>query len=188
VVETLAALGRVAEFAVTVIPPDAILEELATITFTERTSVVVATHGNVDEDALEQVLGSQAGYVSLVASRTRAAAVVESLKRRGVPPEGLGRLKAPAGLDVGAVSPEEIAVSILAEIIQNRRGQKTGSTETDARSTSLAPPESTDPVCGMRVETATTPYRSEASGQTVYFCCRRCMETFDRAPGKYARI
>ena len=71
-----------------------------------------------DEDALERVLRPDAGYVSLVASRKRAGAILETLSQRGVPAEPLGRLKAPAGLDIGAVTPEEIAVSILAEIIQ----------------------------------------------------------------------
>ncbi len=80
-------------------------------------SVVVATHGELDEDALTQVLATPAGYISLVASRKRAASVLATLHQRGVPQEHLGRLKAPAGLDIGAVTPEEIAVSILAEII-----------------------------------------------------------------------
>ena len=89
-----------------------------------RASVVVATHAESDEDALERVLRTDAGYVSLVASRRRAAAIVERLRQRGVPPDRLGRFKAPAGLDLGAVTPAEIAISILAEIVQHHRGDK----------------------------------------------------------------
>ncbi len=84
----------------------------------------MATHGDSDEDALARVLATEAGYVSLVASRRRAAMILERLRERGVPAERLGVLKAPAGLDIGAVTPEEIAVSILAEIIQHHRSQK----------------------------------------------------------------
>jgi xanthine dehydrogenase accessory factor len=91
-----------------------------------RTAVVVATHGRFDEDALERALDSEAGYVSLVASPRRAAAVADLLRARGIPLERLARLKAPAGLDLGAVTPQEIAVSILAEIVARRRHSPTG--------------------------------------------------------------
>ena len=163
--------------------PDA----LDRVAITPRTSVVVATHGEEDEDMLERVLAKGAGYVSLVASRKRAAAVVESLRQRGVPVERLGRLKAPAGLDIGAVTPTEIAVSILAEIIQLHRSEKWPVIDsslppsatlrlTTARPTmeasasdagvSAAPssPEAVDPVCGMAVKVATARYRPRWMG------------------------
>ena len=95
--------------------------DLASVAVTLRTAIVVATHGRFDEDALEQALRSEADYVSLVASPTRARVVVESLRARAIPDDRLRRLKAPAGLDLGAVTPEEIAVSILAEIVARRR-------------------------------------------------------------------
>ena len=120
VIETLATLGETAGYAVSVLPADA-TAALRGLSLGPNSSVVVATHGDVDEQALTRVLATPAGYVSLVASRKRAGAIVETLRRRGVPAEQLARLKAPAGLDIGAVTPEEIAVSILAEIIQARR-------------------------------------------------------------------
>jgi xanthine dehydrogenase accessory factor len=183
VVETLAALGRATDFAVTVLGPEAVWAELARLPLTPRAAVVVATHGNFDEDALEGVLGSDAGYVSLVASRKRAVVVVESLRRRGVSPERIGRLKAPAGLDLGAVTPEEIAVSILAEVIQSRRSGKSAAQEADTAGAAAA--EARDPICGMLVEIATARHRSEAAGRAVYFCCAHCKETFDAAPEHY---
>src|SRR5262249_18519660 len=130
VVETLAGLARAAHFTVTVVEPESplpvslgdvrVVETLRAVPVTARTAVGVATHGRVDEDALEQALRSDAEYVSLVASPTRARVVLESLQARAIPEDRLRRLKAPAGLDLGAVTPEEIAVSILAEIIERR--------------------------------------------------------------------
>jgi len=186
VVETLAALGESAGHSVVVLPADAVADGLSGLALTSRASVVVASHGDLDEDSLERVLATTAGYVSLVASRKRAAVILESLRRRGVPPERLRRLKAPAGLDIGAVTPEEIAVSILAEVIHSRRGEKVAWSEAE-RHQALAPAaEARDPICGMLVEVATARYRSEVSGRVVYFCCLHCKEVFDADPGKYA--
>src|SRR6266478_6387817 len=148
VVETLAALGRATDFAVTVLAPEVVGEELARLPLGPHAAVVVATHGSADEDALERVLGAGAGYVSLIASRKRAAAVIESLKRRRVAEDLIGRLKAPAGLDIGAVTPEEIAVSILAEIVQMRRADKPSPPEDEALRMAPAVREERDPVCG----------------------------------------
>ena len=184
VVETLATLGRAADFLVVSLGPDSLSAGLEQQRLTGRAAVVVATHAESDEDALDRVLRTDAGYVSLVASRRRAAVILERLAERGVPPERRGRLKAPAGLDIGAVTPEEIAVSILAEIIQHRRSEKTAGSETEP-----APPavriESKDPICGMTVDGATAKFRSEFSGRTIYFCCRHCKEMFDQDPERY---
>jgi len=82
--------------------------------------VVVATQGHYDEEALEQALATGAAYVGLVASRTRAEAVLGYLRQRGVPEEDLARVHAPAGLDLGRIPPEEIAVAIAGEIVRLR--------------------------------------------------------------------
>ncbi len=198
VVETLAALGRAVDYTVEAVGAGAGPEALDRLTLTPRTSVVVATHGEEDEDMLERVLATGVGYVSLVASRKRAAAVVENLRQRGVAVERLGRLKAPAGLDIGAVTPTEIAVSILAEIIQLHRSEKwpalglagvrpaPESSAFDAGvSAATSPREAVDPVCGMAVKVATARYRSEVAGRTVYFCCGGCKTKFDAAPDRY---
>ena len=208
VVETLAALGRAVDYTVEAVGAGAGPDALDRLALTPRTSVVVATHGEEDEDMLERVLATGVGYVSLVASRKRAAAVVESLRQRGVPVERLGRLKAPAGLDIGAVTPTEIAVSILAEIIQLHRSQKwplidssvppsaalrlaaaRPVTESSASGAGVSavtsPQEAVDPVCGMAVKVATARYRSEVGERTVYFCCGGCKTKFDAAPDRY---
>ncbi len=182
VIGTLATLGRAADYSVVVLGEDALREGLGRLALTRRASVVVATHGDRDEDALAGIFATEAGYVSLVASRRRAAVLLEGLKKRGVPAERLDRLKAPAGLDIGAVTPEEIAVSILAEIIQHHRSDKLGQSATEIGQASAAVTEARDPVCGMLVQVASAKYRSEVSGRLVYFCCRPCKETFDRDP------
>jgi len=186
VIETLAALGRATDFAVAMVGTDAMGEELARLPLGPQAAVVVATHGNADEEALERVLGAGAGYVSLIASRKRAAAVIESLRRRKLPEDRIGRLKAPAGLDIGAVTPEEIAVSILAEIVQMRRAGKPAPPEEQAHRMASAAREEKDPVCGMAVEIAAATHRSQAEGRVFYFCCAGCKDAFERDPRRYA--
>jgi xanthine dehydrogenase accessory factor len=110
--------------------------------------------------------------------------VRESLRARAVPEDRLGRLKAPAGLDLGAVTPEEIAVSILAEIVARRR-RPDRVARPRAAPPPTAPAEARDPVCGMTVTVATARHRSEGHGGPVYFCCAGCKQRFDREPGRY---
>jgi xanthine dehydrogenase accessory factor len=187
VVESLAALGAVAGFAVSTLSEDAQTTQLAELRLDRRASVVVATHADTDEDALLRVLETDAGYVSLVASRRRASMIVERVKQRGTSLDRFGRLKAPAGLDIGAVTPEEIAVSILAEIIQHRRSEKALGAQAEPAPAAAAAVriESRDPICGMMVDSATAKFRSEFSGRTMYFCCRHCKEMFDQDPERY---
>ncbi len=195
VVETLAGLAAAARFAVTVVEPESpaapervadarVVNALASVPLTPRTAVVVATHGRFDEDALEQALRSEADYVSLVASPTRAHVVLEWLRARAVPEDRLRRLKAPAGLDLGAVTPEEIAVSILAEIVARRR--RPHPVAGPEAAPPAVPAEARDPVCGMTVTLATARHRSEGPGGPVYFCCAGCKQRYDREPGRYA--
>jgi xanthine dehydrogenase accessory factor len=193
VIETLASLAESTGYAVTVLAGDDAATALRDGALRADAPVVVATHGDLDEDVLTQVLATPAGYVSLVASRKRAGAIVESLRRRGVAPSQLDRLKAPAGLDIGAVSPEEIAVSILAEIIHARHTRKTEPVEAPAFVPIAAfgapagmSEEATDPVCGMTVRMPTARHRSERVGRSVYFCCAHCKEAFDADPARYA--
>ena len=170
VVETLATLGRAAGYTV--------MTELGDQPLGQRVSVVVATHADSDEDALGRVLATEAGYVSLVASRRRATTILERLRQRGVPAERLGRVKAPAGLDLGAVTPAEIAISILAEIVQHHRGEKDVFVHDP-------PDQAIDPICGMSVAIADARHRSDAGGRTTYFCCAHCKETFEQNLARY---
>ncbi len=132
----IAELGRRVGFAVTVCVPAA--EQAAFAEADRRIEgfalpvddegprfVVVSTQGRGDEAALQAALAIDAAYVAFVGSRKKAEALRRSLAERGVAPERLARLKTPAGLDLGAITPEEIAMSILAEItVERRRGQR----------------------------------------------------------------
>lgn len=90
-----------------------------------RRFVVVATQGRGDEAALKAALSVEADHVAFVGSRRKVAALKEDLAAEGVPADRLERIKGPAGLDLGAIMPEEIALSILAEVVAIRRqGQR----------------------------------------------------------------
>jgi xanthine dehydrogenase accessory factor len=90
-----------------------------------RRFVVVSTQGKGDEIALKQAIAVDAEYHAFVGSRRKMAALREKLVAGGIAREAIDRVKAPAGLDLGAITPEEIAMSILAEItVERRRGQR----------------------------------------------------------------
>jgi xanthine dehydrogenase accessory factor len=84
-------------------------------------AIVVATQGKRDREALHAALSSDARYVSFVGSRRKAATLIGALREKGMPEKPISRLKAPAGLDIGAIEPEEIALSIMGEIVNRRR-------------------------------------------------------------------
>lgn len=86
--------------------------------------VVVSTQGRGDEAALQAALAVEVDYVAFVGSRRKAEVLKAELAKRGVTPERLAALKAPAGLDLGAITPDEIAISILAEIVTVRRSRQ----------------------------------------------------------------
>jgi xanthine dehydrogenase accessory factor len=147
----------------------------------ERLYAVVATMGEHDEDAVAAALSVHPVYLGVVASRTRFAQLRETLLLRGVPAEALERVKSPAGLDLGARLPEEVALSILAEVLQLRR------LRVDAPTPEPAPVEreELDPVCGMTVAVSSARHVGEHAGHTYYFCNARCREKFLAAPERY---
>jgi xanthine dehydrogenase accessory factor len=155
---------------------------------TPLTSIVVATHGQYDELALEQALATSAPYIGLVASRKRAEAAREYLAQQGFTAEQLRRFKSPAGLDIQARRGDEIALSILAEIVQRRRsGVELAEwpAPEQAIRPAAAPEQAIDPVCGMSVAVAEARYTYEYQGQTYYFCCPGCKTTFRKEPERY---
>jgi xanthine dehydrogenase accessory factor len=190
VIAALRQLAPVLDFAVTQVSS----VDLSQTRIDERTYILVASHGQYDEEALEQALRSSACYVGMVASRKRGEACRKYLRESGLSVAQIERLKVPAGLDVGAVTPEEIAASILAELVQVRRG-KAGSSEHAAIALEEGQSQlhdvvavvetAIDPVCGMIVEIATARHRSTYDGRDFYFCCPACKRQFERNPQEY---
>lgn len=194
VAQTLAKLGAAAGYSVVVLAPDVSREnfpeptflhdqlDLSRIRITPRTFVVVSTQGECDEEALEQALGADVEHIAFVASKTKAERIVEYLREKGIAPDRLARVITPAGLPIGAVSPEEIAVSVLAEIVQKGRSE----TRPARVASPIVMSEAKDPVCGMMVEVARAKHTAQVEGRTVYFCCPRCKQAFEQSPQSYA--
>jgi xanthine dehydrogenase accessory factor len=167
-----------------------------------QAAAVVASQGHYDERALETILRGGAAYVGLVASRTRGASVKQLLEDGGVP--DTAAIRSPAGLDLGARTPPEVALSILAEIVRERPAEtldadasRTRTHEGSARSSAphaAAPqPEpaavshvAVDPVCQMEVEMATATQTALVEGITYYFCCAHCRAQFVKDPASFA--
>jgi xanthine dehydrogenase accessory factor len=146
-------------------------------------AVVVATMGHGDEDALASALKAGVGYVGLVASARRAAVVLDALREQGMASDELARVRSPAGRDLGSSTQEEIAVAILAELVDWRHGRAAPAAARAAgagsTATAVAPAEAVDPVCGMTVAVAGAP-TAVRDGVTWYFCSVACRDQFQR--------
>jgi xanthine dehydrogenase accessory factor len=148
----------------------------------ERSMVVVATQGHGDEEALEQAAAARPAYLGLVGSRKRGAAVLGYLAERGVARDQLDMVRVPAGLNLGRTSHTEIAVAILAELVQLRAASELGTRERPAE-----PSEAVDPVCGMTVPAGPAGRPLEHEGATYYFCSAGCRSQFESRPASYLR-
>jgi xanthine dehydrogenase accessory factor len=126
-------------------------------------ALVVASHGEDEEGALAAALEAGTEYIALVASPKRGAAVLASLD------EALrSRVHTPAGLDIGARTPADIAISILAQLI----AQRTVTPEAAVVETA------TDPICGMEVLAADATVHLDTGEGRVYFCCEGCRSAY----------
>jgi xanthine dehydrogenase accessory factor len=130
--------------------------------------VLVAMMGDEDLEVLQKVLRGEPAYVGVIASRKRFAQVRETLVACGVPRGAVERIHAPAGLDIGAKTPEEIALSVMAQIVQEKRKPIERK----------EPEEAKDPICGMTVAVAGARHIAEVEGKTYYFCCAGCRTKF----------
>jgi len=145
--------------------------------------VVIATQGHGDEEAVEQAVKASPAFVGLVASRKRGDSVLGYLAERGVPRDRLERVHAPVGLDLGHTSHTEIAVAILAELVQLRAAGALAPNV--ARSVAAT---AVDPVCGMTVDVDPRNRPVEYRGVTYYFCSAGCRDAFERDPAAYVRL
>jgi xanthine dehydrogenase accessory factor len=169
----------------------------------ERAMVVVATQGHGDEDVLERAVAARPAYLGLGGSRRRGATVLGYLEDRGVPKDLLDRVRVPAGLDLGRTTHQEIAVAIMAELVQLRASGAL--TTASAPATASAPVTGSarqagregawpaarsalviDPVCGMTVAAdSARPVRHQ--GADYYFCGAGCRQAFEKDPDAYLK-
>jgi xanthine dehydrogenase accessory factor len=170
IAEALAELGRPLGFAVERGDGDMALDGAE--------AVVVASHGRGEEPALAAALTSGVPYVGLIASRKRGAAVLASLE---LSEELAGRVHTPAGLDIGARTAAEIALSVLAEIVAERRSHP-GAEEPVA----AAPATAVDPVCGMTVAAVEATLHADVDGVRTWFCGGGCRRAFLADPAAHA--
>jgi xanthine dehydrogenase accessory factor len=158
--------------------------ELDPAAITPATVVIVATQGHGDEDALEIALAARPAYVGLVASRKRGDAVRGYLIDRGFGADQLDALRVPIGLDLGHTTHREIAVAILAELVQRRAA---GELKPVRRASlpMVEPAEVIDLVCGMTVQAVAANRPFEFEGTTYYFCAPGCRKAFEKDPDSF---
>jgi len=148
-------------------------------------ALVVAAHGRDELHTLRRALEAGVPYVGLVASPKRGAGVLADLRADGVPEEQLELIDVPAGIDIGARTPAEVALSILATIVGVRRGEHAPAPErarapvAASAPNSTAPPIAIDPICGMTVAAVPGTPSVEVDGETIYFCCDGCKAKFE---------
>jgi xanthine dehydrogenase accessory factor len=148
--------------------------------------VVVATQGHGDEEAVEQAIAARPAYIGLVGSAKRGATVLGYLADRGVPAKQLDRVRVPAGLDLGHTTHPEIAVAILAELVQLRAAASARGLADQPAATHGGAADAVDPVCGMVVTAGPAGRPVEHEGVTYYFCSAGCRGRFGKDPAEYA--
>jgi xanthine dehydrogenase accessory factor len=147
-------------------------------------AVVVAAHGRDELHTLRRGLEAGVPYIGLVASHKRGAGVIAELRADGVPDDHLELIDVPAGIDIGARTPAEIALSILATLIAVRRGKQAAAPEgarvrpTANIPSSTSTPLAVDPICGMTVAVVEGTPSVTVDGEIVYFCCEGCATKF----------
>lgn len=167
--------------------------KLEEVKISPSSSIVICTQGEQDEDAIEQALQKNCTYIGFVASRKKKAGVFENLQQQGVDKKKLDTIKSPAGLDITAKRPEEVAISILAEIIQvhnNKPYREESFISAEIESNGepgVKPAYYINPVCGVPVDKNSPKHIIEYEGEKVYFCCDGCKVKFEAEPAKYIK-
>jgi len=143
--------------------------------------VVVATMGHYDDDAVAAALTLATADIALVASERRAAAVVDSLRARGVAEDQIARVRTPAGRS-RAGAQEEIALHALAEVVALRHDRLSSATAAPAPAVAGF---AVDPVCGMTVDTAQSTNTAVHDDRKYFFCCAGCRDRFVAEPDRF---
>ena len=153
-----------------------------------ETYALIATQGDGDEAALEAALRSPARAVLVIASKRKAQRLRTAMELRGIPKERLDDMHAPAGPDIGAVTPNEIALAAVAGLVALRRGHPDACGASVSTGQAHAATGYVNPVCGAIVDPTRALSSITLAGQTHYFCCQGCRTEFERDPEKYLEI
>ena len=182
-VRCLSRIAQAVGYRVDVVHPDAeaadfpgahsVQKSFVAQSLPEGAHVLVATMGDDDIEVLRAVLAGRPAYVGVIASRKRFAELRGELAARGAPEAALAAVAAPAGLDIGARTPEEIALSVMAQIVEKRRKPAT-----EKPAPVSVPQKAIDPICGMTVNVATARHTAEVDGVAYFFCCAGCRTRF----------
>ncbi|MCB1754001.1 MAG: XdhC family protein [Gammaproteobacteria bacterium] len=156
--------------------------------------VVVATQGKYDEAGLEAALATTAPCIAFIASERKAGKLRIYLLERGYEPARVEAIIAPAGMDIGAINAEEIALSVLADLVRRMRtdDQYSRACNIEGAESAARPvfagagrDAAVDPVCGMQVRISGAEFVSAYRGNSYYFCCAACQHSFDKIPEDY---
>lgn len=204
IASALASLARSLNFSVTVVDKNVSkerfpgadnivksIEDLDQKMNPSQTFAVIATMGERDHEYVEKLLRLGLPYIGVVAGKKRAGEIISYLRASGLSDNEISRVKSPAGINVRAVTAEEIALSIMAEIIDQSRTTREAVTdlvgspivEKKIRTSDTA--YATDPVCGMSVERESAEFSVQFNGERMYFCCESCKDAFLTTPQKY---
>jgi xanthine dehydrogenase accessory factor len=156
-------------------------------------ALVVAAHGRDELHTLRMGLEAGVPYIGLVASPKRGTGVIAELRGDGVPDDLVARIDMPAGLDIGARTPAEVALSILAKIVAVRRDGRVLAMDNSRPAVAVsagpvpAPTLAVDPICGMTVAAVAGTPSVSRNGETIYFCCDGCKAKFE-AQNRHAGV
>jgi xanthine dehydrogenase accessory factor len=198
IARSLVKLARAAGYRITGVAQDATLKtfekvdelitryDLSGVQTSPASFIVIATQGDSDEKALLEAMKKNAAYVGFVASRKKMAALSSYLLDAGVDPEKVRSIHSPAGIDINAKLPDEVAVSILAEIISVKNTLDVVVSFDQAQPEDAPPPQFyINPVCGIPVDMNNPKHIIEYKEEKVYFCCDGCKVKFEKDPEKY---
>lgn len=167
------------------------IKDLGTNEIKSSAYIVVCTQGEGDAEALQKALSIKSSYLSFVASRKKANAIFTEVRGMGINFDQLKTIKTPAGLDIGAKMPNEVAISILAEIIQHYRAVDEIAESKEEKKEEIILKNDDffiNPVCNIPVQKSTAKHVINYKEKDYYFCCDGCKVSFEKAPEEYVGV
>jgi xanthine dehydrogenase accessory factor len=171
--------------------------DVSALSFSTPPFVIVASQGKRDEQSIETALSTGSNYIGFVASKSKSEKVKKSLINKGYEQSELDVILAPTGVEIGAITPEEIALSVLAGLVKAHRKQFTNdmlladctSTNIESCCKNSNEDENTitaiDPVCNMKLVIKNAEYIFNYQDDVFYFCCAGCQQSFENFPQQY---